>query len=248
MLALTLSLCAALAPPPDAAEEVAAILAEYDAAHAAWYERYLEAQGSAAVMKEMPDPKPFAVRLLDAVEDEPTSAAAFRACRWTLEEVRFGGQVPRAVAHLADHFAEHPEIGELLPGIDGGRQPNDQLLEAVLERHADDATAGRACYQLGSGLLRALDAPGLDPDERARRARDAEHFLRLCGSERFADLPLEGRRTTIGARAARDLFELEHLQPGQPAPDIEAEDLDGVVFRLSDYRGKVVMLDFWGHW
>jgi peroxiredoxin len=32
------------------------------------------------------------------------------------------------------------------------------------------------------------------------------------------------------------------------APDIEGQDLDGVSFQLSDYRGKVVVLDFWGHW
>ena len=32
------------------------------------------------------------------------------------------------------------------------------------------------------------------------------------------------------------------------APEIEAEDLDGVSFKLSDYRGKVVVLDFWGNW
>ncbi len=31
-------------------------------------------------------------------------------------------------------------------------------------------------------------------------------------------------------------------------PEIEAEDLDGVTFKLSDYRGKVVVLDFWGNW
>jgi hypothetical protein len=35
---------------------------------------------------------------------------------------------------------------------------------------------------------------------------------------------------------------------GQPAPEIEAEDLDGKRFKLSDYRGKVVLLDFWGNW
>jgi hypothetical protein len=35
---------------------------------------------------------------------------------------------------------------------------------------------------------------------------------------------------------------------GSPAPEIEAEDLDGKNFKLSDYRGKVVLLDFWGHW
>jgi hypothetical protein len=35
---------------------------------------------------------------------------------------------------------------------------------------------------------------------------------------------------------------------GKPAPEIHGEDLDGVPFQLSEYRGKVVVLDFWGHW
>jgi cytochrome oxidase Cu insertion factor (SCO1/SenC/PrrC family) len=35
---------------------------------------------------------------------------------------------------------------------------------------------------------------------------------------------------------------------GRPAPEIEGEDLDGKTFKLSDYRGKVVVLDFWGNW
>lgn len=35
---------------------------------------------------------------------------------------------------------------------------------------------------------------------------------------------------------------------GKLAPEIEGEDVDGVPFKLSDYRGKVVLLDFWGHW
>jgi cytochrome oxidase Cu insertion factor (SCO1/SenC/PrrC family) len=38
------------------------------------------------------------------------------------------------------------------------------------------------------------------------------------------------------------------LAIGKIAPEIEAEDIDGVKFKLSDYRGKVVVLDFWGDW
>ncbi|MBY0527506.1 MAG: TlpA family protein disulfide reductase [Gemmataceae bacterium] len=34
----------------------------------------------------------------------------------------------------------------------------------------------------------------------------------------------------------------------RPAPEIEAVDGDGKSFKLSDYRGKVVMLDFWATW
>ena len=31
-------------------------------------------------------------------------------------------------------------------------------------------------------------------------------------------------------------------------PEITGPDTDGEVFSLSDYRGKVVMIDFWGNW
>jgi peroxiredoxin len=35
------------------------------------------------------------------------------------------------------------------------------------------------------------------------------------------------------------------LAVGRQAPDIEGEDQDGTHFKLSDYRGKVVLLYFW---
>jgi cytochrome oxidase Cu insertion factor (SCO1/SenC/PrrC family) len=33
-----------------------------------------------------------------------------------------------------------------------------------------------------------------------------------------------------------------------PSLEIVGSDQDGVTFKLSDYRGKVVLLDFWGNW
>ncbi len=38
------------------------------------------------------------------------------------------------------------------------------------------------------------------------------------------------------------------LSVGDRAPDFEAQDVEGTRFKLSDYRGKVVVLDFWGFW
>ena len=35
---------------------------------------------------------------------------------------------------------------------------------------------------------------------------------------------------------------------GPHAQEIMGEDIDGKKFKLSDYKGKVVVLDFWGHW
>jgi|GEM_PF-1167921 cytochrome c biogenesis protein CcmG/thiol:disulfide interchange protein DsbE len=35
---------------------------------------------------------------------------------------------------------------------------------------------------------------------------------------------------------------------GKTAPEIAGIDADGAKFHLSDYRGKVVLLDFWASW
>lgn len=40
----------------------------------------------------------------------------------------------------------------------------------------------------------------------------------------------------------------EALVVGLEAPDFEVVDLEGNIFRLSDYRGKGVVLNFWGTW
>ena len=37
-------------------------------------------------------------------------------------------------------------------------------------------------------------------------------------------------------------------QPGQPAPDFTLADSTGSPIKLSAYKGKVVLLDFWATW
>jgi hypothetical protein len=58
------------------------------------------------------------------------------------------------------------------------------------------------------------------------------------------DLP----ETRWGRRAAGVLNEMDHLQVGMVAPEIEGKDVDGKPIHLSDFRGKAVLIDFWGFW
>jgi len=45
-----------------------------------------------------------------------------------------------------------------------------------------------------------------------------------------------------------ELNRLSTLQPGQPAPDFTLSDPDGQSVSLSQFKGKVVLLDFWASW
>lgn len=46
----------------------------------------------------------------------------------------------------------------------------------------------------------------------------------------------------------KEIAALRRVQPGQPAPDIKKEDVNGKVVAISDLRGKYVLVDFWASW
>ena len=55
-------------------------------------------------------------------------------------------------------------------------------------------------------------------------------------------------RAKLAEDARAELDEIRNLAVGKPAPEIIGTDLDGQPFKLSDYRGKVVLLTFWAGW
>ena len=64
--------------------------------------------------------------------------------------------------------------------------------------------------------------------------------------EKYGDVTLPGG-DMVAEQAKAELFGIRNLSVGKTAPDIEGEDQDGKRFKLSDYRGKVVLLDFWSY-
>lgn len=53
---------------------------------------------------------------------------------------------------------------------------------------------------------------------------------------------------TVKTLLGGTLFELRHLSIGKEIADLAGPDMDGEEFKLSDYRGKVVLVDFWAFW
>ncbi len=80
------------------------------------------------------------------------------------------------------------------------------------------------------------------------KAKNADELYKKAQSY-FAEAAKKHAGNSALANQFKDgLYLLEHLSVGKAAPEIKAEDLDGKEFKLSDYRGKVVVLDFWGNW
>jgi hypothetical protein len=151
--------------------------------------------------------------------------------------------------------------------------PTVGFVRDVYEKHPDAAARAQAGLALASltrrhasfaeSLRRAKDAPAwakaygqqyvdflLKVDSTSLNKEVDAILDRLVTDKELAKVTYErGDKTrTVGEAADAELFELRHLQPGKPSPDIAGEDIDGKAFKLSDYRGKVVLLDFWGDW
>jgi len=141
---------------------------------------------------------------------------------------------------LADHLRSPLMAGltlELVYGAPQWSAPRAaEALRTILAGNDDASVQANGMAQLA--LLVGLDAGFGDAGR--------EEAVALLGriAERFGESDFLGLEAAQFAEGAR--FEIEHLRLGQVAPDFGATDQDGVEFRLADYRGRVVVLDFWG--
>jgi hypothetical protein len=182
----------------------------------------------------------------------------------------------RAMDLLIRDHADNPKIVPILSGIRNFASTRaEELLRAVMEKNPSKEVKGKACLYLGGYLKsvaetvkRLKETPEeakrresffgkeavrklmeADPDKLVKEAEAAlEEAAAKYGDVVMSTNPKTMKNTTIADRVVGELFELRNLAIGKTVPDIEAEDLDGKSFKLSDYRGKVVVLDFWGHW
>ncbi len=108
-----------------------------------------------------------------------------------------------------------------------------RLFDEVIKNHPDVAYATRSFRDLEAMLKQPTptwNGRPLTPEER----QQAERML--------------GHKKTLADVAKARLDEMENLVEGKPAPPIEGIAMDGKPLKLSDHRGKVVVLVFWGTW
>jgi hypothetical protein len=103
-------------------------------------------------------------------------------------------------------------------------------LEQLAGATKNDETAAAAWY----ALAQRLTGSKATPEERKR------------GEELMARIEKDYAGTKTAAALDEKKSAADYDVGGKP--DFEAVDADGVAFKLSDYRGKVVLLDFWGFW
>lgn len=101
---------------------------------------------------------------------------------------------------------------------------------------------------LNSSEDREVQASSLDALTRVLSGTSAGESERKRVEEYKARLEKEFEGTQVVNRMRAKEFKEKNLQVGMVAPDFTHKDVEGVEFKLSDYRGKVVLLDFWGFW
>ncbi len=142
-------------------------------------------------------------------------------------------RVNRVIDDVLDHHIESPQLVKFI-GFESLRATMGEERAAELKGRiiAQGHPEVKVFILYWWGLYTLLREPNANAKAKEAALEDLRQAAKLGGH--------------TGGRAELKLFELENLKIGMAAPDIVGDDLDGVEFNLSDYRGKVVVLDFWG--
>lgn len=126
------------------------------------------------------------------------------------------------------------EMGRMLPFLD--RVFDKDLAKRAVEALAKSKDADVRGWAVLAQNQQTIEKAAIDGD-----AYKQARTLVLAAAE-------QATAKDLIAELKSSVDQREKFGVGNVAPDIEGEDLDGVAFKLSDYKGKVVFLDFWGDW
>jgi thiol-disulfide isomerase/thioredoxin len=176
--------------------------------------------------------------------------AAFRAAKddkareeiknkaFTLPETYAAKMVAFAEKHPNDPAANDALMWVCVVPASRGLPIEQKTLKLVREKAKSDVVKLIATDAMANQLFEKEDRTPSQTKE--AEALYAEVVTKGKGVK---DLPPE-----VLANAEGNLFEIRNLVIGQAAPEAASNDLDGKAVKLSDHKGKVVVLDFWATW
>jgi peroxiredoxin len=200
-------------------------------------------------------------KALDLIREAPKSSTAFGILDWIVSNPRNVARsqpyVGQAIEQLREHHTENPDVGRLCSVLgdlgDWKHQPTIEFLRTTADKNPDRTARGVAT--LGLAHLTYQKGLSLEHDQGDPRwaYQEAERLFETV-NDAYGDCPeLLGAEArfpdrTLGVRARSGLLAIRHLRIGRRAPEVVGQDMDGRELRLSDYRGKVVVLTFWATW
>jgi hypothetical protein len=237
-------------PATAPGKEYAGLVKEYDDAIQEFIKVRREAKTDEEIKKateKYPQPENYSRRFLEVAKKYPADPIAVDALIWVASRVRDSKDGLTALELLQKEHIDDPKLAQVCQSMAYMEEPqSQQFLKTVMEKSKDHTTQGQACYGLGLQAKRRADQAieKKEPDA-GKLSKEAESLFEKVATE-FGDV--KSYRGTLGHAAKGELFEMRFLAVGMVAPEIEAEDIDGTKMKLSDFRGKVVLLDFWGNW
>ncbi len=144
---------------------------------------------------------------------------------------------------IADKYASSPHIAHFCGGLCEAATwtlPYERHLRAIVQVNQDRWTRCTASFALAS----IVQANG--EDRQAEAEALFEQFLAEFDGQQ--DYQAKGIEETHRFEAQRQLGELRSRAIGMLAPEIVGFDLDDKPMKLSAYRGRVVLMNFWATW
>lgn len=239
--------------PPKLADQLEGLQKDLDHMAGPIQKEYMQAKSADARKKILERYRAAAQEktghALELAEKLPDDPAALSALLWVVSTYAGGGTTPereKALAIMARDHTAGPRAVEICQSLLGGSPGVETYVRAVLEKNPAHDAQGQAALVLARAYKARSDAQlaAHEPEAAATLGKAEKSFALVI--QKYGDVK-DGRRT-LKERAEGDLFEMRRLALGKVAPDIEGEDSSGKRFKLSDYRGKVVVLDFWARW
>jgi len=182
-----------------------------------------------------PKPDETVASLSALVEANPTDPAILEAVTWIARSTRGAGLEAKDFANLKKHHLNNDNIGDVTMALVYSQEAEARdFLSTVSEKSTSKKARGTALYALAIGMER----------DKTKAAEYDAITNKIINDH--PDLEIRDRNIATALKAKKEAA--VKFAIGKVAPEIIGKDVDGNEMKLSDYKGKVVVLDFWGDW